>query len=317
MRPKTKCAAREEGRGNDKTHLQWSVIIERVLSAVEDDARTLRLTIASELDPAASAIGADPVRIEQIVWNLLSNALKFSPPGGSVTVRLTVYDAFGRLEVIDTGQGIEPDFQQHLFDMFRQAERSLTRTQSGMGIGLALVKQLVEEHGGRVAAESNGLGFGSRFCVWLPLSVPGPISAAASASMSALSGLRVLLVDDAEAALESFAALLSLEGAEVATASNGADALVEMEHHDFDLLVSDVAMPNMDGYQLIAALRQRGRFKLLAAIALTGFGRPQDAQRALAAGFDAHLAKPVVIEEFIQTIKRLPKIALRQPLSGI
>jgi len=251
------------------------------------------------------------VRIEQIVWNLLSNALKFTPPGGSVEVRLSLDGDFSRLDVIDSGQGIEPEFLDHVFEMFRQANRSTTRAQGGMGIGLALVKELAEEHGGRVAAWSDGPGLGARFSVWLPRgAAPSPRSAG-TASLPALSGLHVLLVDDAEDALESFAALLRLEGADVVAVAGGEEALAAVERETFDLILSDVAMPGMDGYELIAALRRRPATADVPALALTGFGRPQDAQRALVAGFDGHLAKPIVIDELIQILKRLPKLATR------
>lgn len=291
--------------------VQWAVIINQVLDAIASDATTQKLTLRSQLDPAASSILADPVRVEQIVWNLLSNALKFTPPGGAIEVRLTVDGNDGRLDVIDTGQGIDAEFHEHLFDMFRQANRITTRAQGGMGIGLALVKHLAQEHEGRAAATSDGAGKGSRFSVWLPLSISPPARNNPRVSLPELSHLRILLVDDAEAALEAFASLLRLEGAEVTAVANGIDALAAVETGAFDLILSDVAMPGMDGYQLIEALRRDARTALVPAIALTGFGRPQDAQRALAAGFDAHIAKPIVVEELFHTIKRLPKLATR------
>jgi two-component system CheB/CheR fusion protein len=285
----------------------WAAIVSRVLDAIADDARELQLDIQSRLDPAASSIEADPVRAEQIVWNLVSNALKFTPPGGQVCVTLSVDGAEARLDVADTGQGIAPDFLERVFDMFRQAERSTTRSQGGMGIGLALVKQLAEAHGGRVAAASDGLGKGSVFSVWMPLSV-SPFDRPVTASgESALGGMRILLVDDAEDALQSFSALLELEGAEVVAVNSGAAALAAVDGSRIDLVLSDVAMPGMDGYELIVALRARSETANVRAIALTGFGRPLDARRALAAGFDAHVSKPVVVDELLQTIHRLPR----------
>jgi two-component system, chemotaxis family, CheB/CheR fusion protein len=294
------------------TIVQWGPIVARVLDAVAGDALSLQLTIESELDPAASAIEADPVRAEQIVWNLLSNALKFTPAGGRIRVTLCLDGKESRLDVIDTGQGIAPDLLACVFDMFRQADRSTRRAQGGMGIGLALVKQLAEAHGGRAAAASAGLHKGSKFSVWMPLAASGADGPKASASLHALSGRRILVVDDAEDALQSFSLLLELEGAEVIAASSGAAALAAIERSElakapFDLVISDVAMPGMDGYELIAALRAKAATANLRAIALTGFGRPLDARRALAAGFDAHLSKPVVIDELLQTIHRLPE----------
>lgn len=293
--------------------VQWAGIVKHVLDAIASDAESQNLTLCSDLDPAASEIVADPVRIEQIVWNLLSNALKFTPPGGTVTVRLWVDGPDGRLDVTDTGQGFDAAFQPYLFDMFRQADQVTTRAQGGMGIGLALVKHLVEDHGGRVEAHSDGIGHGARFSVWLPLSSSPPEPRASQVSLPALSGLRILLVDDSESALEAFGSLLELEGAAVTAVSNGNDALSAAASADFDLILSDVAMPGMDGYQFIAALRRSARNAQAPAIALTGFGRPQDAQRALSTGFDAHIGKPVMIDQLFAAIKRLPKARPNPP----
>jgi two-component system CheB/CheR fusion protein len=293
--------------------VNWESVITRVIDAVAHDAQVLQLSLRADLDPGASMIEADPVRAEQIVWNLVSNALKFTPAGGKVQVRLTVDGADARLDVIDTGQGIAQDFLEHVFDMFRQADRSTTRPQGGMGIGLALVKQLVEAHGGRVAVDSAGAGKGSTFSVWMPLADAETANASLPRGVPALSGMRILLVDDAEDALQSFAALLGLEGADVVAVSSGRQALAAIEQAPFDLLLSDVAMPGMDGYELIVAIRGGvgdGSSANVAAIALTGFGRPMDTRRALAAGFDAHLAKPIVIEDLLQIIQHLPRLTV-------
>ena len=291
--------------GLSKTTIEWSAIIERVVGAIERDVAAKRIELECEIDPAASSINADSVRVEQIVWNLLSNALKFTPAGGKIRVTLVPDGSSGRLDVADTGQGISADFLPHVFEMFRQASHGAARSEGGMGIGLALVKHLAEEHGGRVAVASEGLGRGARFSVWLPLAEQAMASPAGASVAPALAKLRVLLVDDVQDALESFTTLLQLEGAHVTAVRSGAEALEAARNAEFDLLFSDIAMPGMDGYALIAALRAEARTANLPAIALTGFGRSQDVKRAILAGFDAHLAKPIEMEELLHVVARL------------
>ena len=310
--------------GLTATAMDWRNTVNKVLDAVAADAEAQRLTVVRELDSAPVWIFADPVRVEQIVWNLVSNALKFTPSGGSLRVELTTEGPKARLDVADSGQGIAPDFIESVFDMFRQADRSTTRPQGGMGIGLALVRQLAEAQGGKVAVASEGIGRGARFSVWLPLVEAEHGDAARQTPLPALAGLRVLAVDDTSDALESFATLLRLEGAEVTAVASGRAALEALAGGRYDLLLSDVAMPGMDGYELIATVRGDPAMtpttttttttRDLPAVALTGFGRPQDARKALAAGFDAHLAKPVVIEELLQLVEKL--LASRRTPTG-
>lgn len=285
--------------------VNWATIVAAVVDAVREDAQSLGLALTMQIDDAAALIDADAVRVEQIVWNLVSNALKFTPPGGSVELRLTHEAGEARLDVIDTGHGIEPSLGAQVFDMFRQAARGPTRPQGGLGIGLALVKLLAEQHGGRVAVASEGVGHGTTFSVWLPLSRSTGADMPADPARPGLSGLRILLVDDTPDTLDSFAALLQLEGAEVATAGSGEKALQLAREGTFDLVLSDIAMPGMDGYELIRRLREIEPMRSVAAVALTGFGRAADEQHALAAGFDAHLAKPVSLEALIPTVRRL------------
>ena len=253
-------------------------------------------------------VEGDPVRIEQIAWNLLSNAVKFSRTGGAIVVRAQRDDGFARLSVTDSGRGIEPAFLPQVFEMFKQADSRSTRVEGGLGIGLALVKTLVEMHGGRVAAESAGLGQGATFIVWLPLhdaSDHMPLDGSDLPVGQALGGIRVLLVDDMEDTLETFAFLLEHDGVKVITASSGVEALRLAGEHDFDLVISDVGMPRMDGYQLIAELRNRRRSATTPAIALTGYGRANDIERALKAGFQAHVDKPVNFERMRQVIEKV------------
>lgn len=286
--------------------LYWPAVVHRVADAVAEDAAAKGLAIIVDAGEPNLMVYADPVRVEQIVWNLVSNALKFTSSGGRIELHLYPDGDECRLDVIDTGQGIPPQFIDAVFEMFRQADRSTTRQHGGMGIGLALVKHLAEEQGGRVAVESAGAGQGATFSVWLPRAGSAGVDLIAGApNAPPLAGLRILVVDDADDALESFAALLGLEGGEVSAVNNARAALAALAAEPFDLLISDVAMPGMDGYELIAHVRRDPRTGGLPAIALTGFGRPQEVQRALDAGFTAHLTKPVVITQLHDTLRRL------------
>jgi two-component system, chemotaxis family, CheB/CheR fusion protein len=281
------------------TPLAWLPVIQRAIEAAQVDAREKGLTLTAQLDEEASVIYADPARVEQIVWNLLSNALKFTPRGGTIELRLEADGALARLDVIDSGEGIDPMFLARVFDMFRQAKKATTRQQGGLGIGLALVKHLAEQHGGRVAAESAGIGQGARFSVWLPRYGGAARSSAPPVPASALQGLRILLVDDTPDTLESFSMLLELEGAVVTSAGSGRQALeaAQQPGAEFDLILSDIGMPDMDGYELMRRLRRLDSpVAKLPAIALTGFGRQTDERRAREAGFDAHLPKPASLD---------------------
>jgi two-component system CheB/CheR fusion protein len=250
----------------------------------------------------------DLVRIEQVVWNLLNNALKFTPPGGKVHVRLSRDADSACIEVADTGKGIASAFLPLVFDMFCQANTGTTRQYGGLGIGLALVRELVNSHGGRVEAHSEGEGKGAQFRVFLPV-VAGkhPALPAAADGRSQLAGKRILLVDDAAETLESLGVLLSMENAQVITASSGAEALkaTTAATEPFDLIISDIGMPEMDGYMLLAELRKLKATAGTPAIALSGFTRPADVSHARTAGFDAHVCKPVAFEQFIATASRL------------
>ncbi len=287
------------------TQVDWGAVIEQILDLAKGDAAARQLTLTSELDPRATQVLADPLRVEQIVWNLLSNALKFTPAHGRVRLRLQVEDGMSRLDVEDTGAGIDPAYIGQLFEMFKQPDARANRPHGGLGIGLALVKQLAELQGGRVMAHSEGLGGGSRFSVWLPRSITTPLRAGGDHRDGVLRGLRVLLVDDMVDTLESFAMLLRLEGATMTSCSSAAQALHEAGQADFDLLLSDVDMPGMDGYEFMSRLRHASRNRHVRAIALTGYAQPEDKRRAAEAGFDAHLSKPVSVHELNETVNRL------------
>ncbi|MDB5801066.1 MAG: domain S-box protein [Rhodocyclales bacterium] len=289
----------------NRAGVPWAVIVDDIVHAMLPSAQARDVALSLEVEESA-LVFVDVTRLEQIVWNLLSNAIKFTPAGGSVTVNLSRDGASGRLEVSDTGQGIAPEFIGKVFDMFRQAAgRSSTRKDGGLGIGCALVRQLVDAHGGRVEVRSEGLGHGTTFTVWLPLYAGTQRADGAPRSTGALSGRRVLLIDDTLETLASFSELLELDGASITSASSAKQALQIAGNEEFDLIISDIAMPEMDGHDLIRALRKIDNMRQIPAIALTGFGRPSDTQLALEAGFDAHISKPVSLDALMQAAENL------------
>ncbi|AME28201.1 CheR family methyltransferase [Burkholderia sp. PAMC 26561] len=274
-------------------------------SAADAAMSGIDLSMSGVDDPIV--IWADAVRVEQMLWNLVRNALKFTPRGGQVTIALSRDDGHACIEVADTGRGIAPDFLPRIFDMFSQAEAAGNRERGGLGIGLSLVKQLSEMHGGRIEAHSAGAGKGARFRLWLPESPTARRLEPPSGSRdsSTLKELRVLLVDDSLEALDAFQMLLELEGAHVQAATSAEQALATAGNIDFDLILSDIGMPEMNGYEFIAALRKLPRMAKTPAIAVTGFGRKQDIAKALRVGFDAHLGKPVSLPLLLGAIERI------------
>ncbi|GJH21827.1 PAS domain S-box protein [Caballeronia novacaledonica] len=289
------------------TTVDVASIMRAVIDASAFEATANGITLAVAGTESAATIQADPVRLEQILWNLVRNALKFTPSGGRVDVIVSHEGGFLRLDVVDTGQGIAPDFLPRVFDMFSQADTGVGRERGGLGIGLSLVKQLVEMHGGKIEAHSEGLGTGARFSLRLPEvpHLPPQENRPLHAETSVLRGLRVLLVDDSVEGLEGFRALLELEGARVRAERNGPDALAAAEKGEFDLILSDIGMPGMSGYELIAELRKLPGMEVVPAFALTGFGRQSDAEKAIRAGFDAHLRKPVSLQSLLEAIERI------------
>jgi two-component system CheB/CheR fusion protein len=251
---------------------------------------------------------ADPTRIEQIIWNLLSNAIKFTPAGGTVEVVTTKLAQLVRIEVIDTGPGIEKDQLERIFEMFGQADhRPVGQHRGGLGIGLALVQQLVEGHKGHIRAYSEGVGKGSRFTVELPLADASdqPTVDNLSAEEGHLTGIKILLVDDSPEVLEALQLLLELEDAEVLACDHPNKALHLADSKRVDVIISDIGLPGMDGHELLAALRKVPAYEVVPAIALTGYGAAEGERSQGGNGFDAGIGKPVAMEDLTALIRRL------------
>jgi len=288
-------------------------IVEAALESVRPaaDAKGIRLSVT--LGVLASPVLGDSDRLQQVVWNLLSNAIKFTPREGAVEVRLCQTGAGAEVRVSDTGAGIRPDFLPYVFDRFRQAEGAITRTHGGLGLGLSIVRHLVELHGGTVEVASEGEGKGASFTVSLPVrsALPGSRGGAAAgepelvegmdagadpwSGPALLSGLRILVVEDEDDTRDLLVTALEQCGAEVAAVASVADALKRLDEQVPDVLVSDLAMPDEDGYSLIRQVRARPgeRGGRVPAAALTAYARAEDRVRALAAGFQMHVPKPI------------------------
>jgi PAS domain S-box-containing protein len=302
----------------DVRPLEIAAVLEAALDSVRPAAAAKGVRLEAIIDPRAGAMMGDPGRIQQVAWNLLMNAVKFTPKGGRVDVQLRRAPAQIELEVRDTGEGIAPENMSRIFQRFGQADSSSTRRYSGLGIGLALVRHLVDLHGGTVRVHSAGLGRGATFTVILPVAaMPALPAPAASASVRApgpdqvkpisLRDLRILVVDDDPDGLELAALVLINAGAEVRTASSPGAAMAVLEDWPADVLVTDLEMPGEDGVGLLRRARQMMtlRARRLPALALTAYGRSEDRVRALAAGFNLHLGKPVDPAELVLAVASL------------
>jgi signal transduction histidine kinase/ActR/RegA family two-component response regulator len=276
------------------------------------DAKGISLDFFAE--PGLGAISADSARLQQIIWNLLSNAVKFTSQGGKICVRVQQDAADARVTVKDTGQGIEPEFLPRVFDRFLQADSSTTRSFGGLGLGLAIVRHLVELHGGTVSAQSEGLNKGATFSATFPLLTERtePISMVHSGEMSALEnhsldGLRVLLVDDEPEAREIISTVITRTGAEVTACESASEALAALLEWKPDVILSDIAMPDEDGYSFIGKVRSLPREKggATPAAALTAYARDVDRRQALAAGYQMHIAKPIAANQLVNIVARL------------
>ncbi|WP_438003121.1 ATP-binding protein [Sorangium sp. So ce321] len=295
-------------------------VLQAALEAVKLAAEAKGLTVVSSIEPEAGSLRGDPARLQQVAWNLLSNAAKFTPAGGRIDVALRRAGAFAELSVTDTGPGIAPQFLPHLFERFRQADASSTRKHGGLGIGLSIVKHLVELHGGTVEVASPGEGQGATFTVKLPLAgvspqAPGatqrPTSACAEALVdypaAELTGVRVLVVDDQPDAREVAQRVLEECAASVTAVGSAAEAMAALERERPDVLVSDLGMPFEDGFQLIRRVRGLGpaRGGATPAVALSALARAEDRTRALGAGYQAHVAKPLDPAELVGVVAAL------------
>jgi signal transduction histidine kinase/ActR/RegA family two-component response regulator len=295
--------------------LSLNVIPVNLASTIESAMETVRLAaeakaieIQTVFDPTVGQILGDSARFQQVVWNLLSNAVKFTPAGGRVNIRLERMGSQAQIQVSDTGKGIPPDFLPYVFEYFRQADGTTTRTFGGLGLGLAIVRHLVELHGGTVQAESQGEGQGATFTVRLPMmKVDGGIMkdeapVLVTSSPQPLMGIRVLLVDDEADARDLVAFILELAGASVTSVASAIAALEALVQTQPDVLVSDIGMPEMDGYMLIRQVRAMPQGQQILAIALTAYAGESDYRQALAAGFQQHISKPVEPAQLVEAI---------------
>lgn len=284
-------------------------IITDAIETVKADAEVKNISVKLNANSDPFMVDGDPVRLGQIAWNLLNNAVKFTPSGGEITITLGEKADGAQFSVADTGQGIAPEFLPHVFEIFRQGDASSSRRQGGLGIGLALVKQLVELHGGVVRAESDGIGRGARFSVWLPLreSEAAALPKTTSLATGALDGVCILVVDDSSETTDMLSKLLEMDGAEVHTAHGGVEALALADKSRFDLVISDISMPEMDGYELLKSLRQLPQMASVPALALTGFGRLSDVERAHREGFVEHFTKPLDIDKLLSSVRHFAR----------
>ena len=299
----------------DRQSVDLAGLVARVVESAQREAEARRIRMTTAVDPAAGPVLGDVTRLEQVVGNILANALKFTPVEGLVHVALDRHRGRARLRVTDNGPGIAPDVLPHVFERFRQAESSSRRRHEGLGLGLAIVRHLVETHGGTVRAE-NGPDGGATFTVELPLLAvsrrpepPAVVEAGEPAPAPAvrLDDLTVLLVEDHADSRETIALTLESCGAEVIAVPAVADALAVLRERTVDVLVSDLGMPGADGFDLIRRVRwqERGGGARLPAVALTAYASAEDRERALAAGYDGHIAKPIDAEDLCAALTRV------------
>jgi PAS domain S-box-containing protein len=291
-------------------------VIHRAVELTQPAMTTRGHSLTVSLPPHPVRLQADPVRLTQVVANLLSNAAKYTPPGGSIWLTADTAGNELTMRVRDTGAGLPPELIPKIFDLFVQGDTSLDRTRGGLGIGLTLVRGLVELHGGHVEAHSRGLGQGSEFIVRLPIlagGFAGPgIPPPTHLPQRALGSLRILIVEDNQDAATSLATMLDLWGHEVRTAFDGQAALAAAESFKPDVIISDLGLPGMDGYELARRLRVQPTFGQVVLIALSGYGRDEDKHRSLQAGFDHHQVKPLNIAWLFDLLGRVGAVGREQ-----
>jgi PAS domain S-box-containing protein len=309
----------------DVQRLDLASVVNSTIETVRPAAQAKSIRLHVVLDPMAGPVRGDPNRLQQVLWNLLTNAVKFTPKDGRVTVTLARVNSHLEVEVADTGEGIDPAFLPHVFDRFRQADASTTRQHGGLGLGLSIVKQLVEMHGGSISAKSPGQGQGATFRLSLPLSPTSedsletankrehPTRSGAAPALDRipeinLKGLKVLVVDDEPDARLLIQRVLEDRGAVVMTAASATEAMRILEDDALEVIVSDIGMPGEDGYALIRRVRAlENRKANVPAIALTAYARIEDRVRAIHAGFQLHLSKPVEPVELVAMVESLAR----------
>jgi CheY-like chemotaxis protein len=298
-------------------------VVSNAAASLAPAAEAKQIRLQTMLDPRAAPISGDPDRLQQIVWNLVSNAVKFTPKHGVVQVRLERVNSHVEIVVSDTGVGISPEFLPHIFERFRQEDSGSTREHGGIGLGLAIVRHLVELHGGTIHAASDGRDHGSTFRVRLPVMIvhqdttherrihPAAASAETETPLPDLHGLSVLAVDDDADARSLVSETLETRGARVVAVASVDEALHVLEKHRPDVLLADIGMAHKDGFALIKRIRQSDDHRLrdVPAAALTAYARAEDRMKALQSGFQIHLAKPVDPAELIVAVASLAKRA--------
>jgi CheY-like chemotaxis protein len=284
-------------------------LLQQAIAQVRPQIQQQGLHLETDLQPSPDPLLLDPARIRQVIGNLLGNAIKFTPRDGCITLRLIDSPTQVQIQVSDTGIGIAPEQVPYVFERFRQVDSSMTRRTGGLGLGLFLVRSIVEAHGGRIVADSPGLGQGSTFTMTLPKQEVGSVAAATTAAMTAISlnGIRILLVEDNPDLSMLISLSLRRVGAIVTTAQSAAEALAQFTQTRPDLLISDIGLPDVSGYDLMRQIRalpleQGGE---LPAIALSGYVDQQSMNTSLEAGFQVHLSKPVNLDELAACVFNL------------
>lgn len=287
-------------------------VVKAAIDTVRASAASRNIELTVRLAPSTLVVMGEPVRLQQIVWNLISNAIKFTEPGGQVTVTTELEGSHAGLTVADTGVGIAPEFLPHVFDRFKQADGSTSRRHGGLGLGLAIADALAKMHGGRIQAESDGVGLGARFSFHLELAtaervLPEPVEE----KVHSLTGLDVLIVEDSADTLLLLSALFSREGASVTTASSASEALQHAVAKRPNVIISDIGMPDVDGYELLQQLRVIPGMDEVPAIAISGYASDEDRERALSVGYQALVAKPIDADALFALIHdlKLPQLS--------
>jgi signal transduction histidine kinase len=294
--------------------MQLAKVVSTALDLARPAAAAKGITLSADFEEGAGQLRADPDRLQQVVTNLLSNAVKFTSAGGLISVTLRNAEGFTELAVRDTGQGISPELLPFVFDRFRQGDTSITRHSGGLGLGLALVREIVTLHGGTVAAHSAGTSQGATFVARLPSRQPwrsaepkSTGTAEFAAGRASLGGLSILVVDDEPDARTVVAETLKLEGARVTVTDSAMSAFAKLQEAGahFDIIVTDIGMPEEDGYSLVRRLRALQKGRQMLAIAVTGYASNSDIEAAMDAGFDLHVPKPVDFNTFVPMVRRL------------